>query len=111
MDPLIKSQLLYQLSYAPESRATTRAASCSKVVLRCPGSKGLRRAGGPAPASRRIRRAGRDQNADAMLAIPSERASAIASRFCSASSRRNSGIADEIRRRSAPALSVAPVPF
>ena len=38
-DPLIKSQLLYQLSYAPEMPAAggpTRAASCSKASSHCP---------------------------------------------------------------------------
>src|SRR5262245_64353110 len=37
-DPLIKSQLLYQLSYAPEKcRPTERARSCSKAGSHCPG--------------------------------------------------------------------------
>src|SRR5262249_28732708 len=38
-DPLIKSQLLYQLSYAPEMppRGPARAASCSKASSHCPG--------------------------------------------------------------------------
>src|SRR5437016_9666358 len=38
-DTLIKSQLLYQLSYAPEMPAAggpTRAASCSKASSHCP---------------------------------------------------------------------------
>src|SRR5262249_6491807 len=38
-DPLIKSQLLYQLSYAPETPAAVspaRAASCSKASSHCP---------------------------------------------------------------------------
>src|SRR6266853_2245403 len=38
-DPLIKSQLLYQLSYAPgmPPRSPARAASCSKASSHCPG--------------------------------------------------------------------------
>src|SRR5262245_35229245 len=38
-DPLIKSQLLYQLSYAPETPprvGPARAASCSKASSHCP---------------------------------------------------------------------------
>ena len=38
LDPLIKSQLLYQLSYAPGSplRELPEAASCNKVRRGCP---------------------------------------------------------------------------
>src|SRR5262245_65984087 len=44
-DPLIKSQLLYQLSYAPgmpPAGDAAEAGSCSKAVPRCPA-----KAGGP----------------------------------------------------------------
>jgi hypothetical protein len=46
-DPLIKSQLLYQLSYAPETPAAVepaRAASCSKAGSHCPAKRRRNRA-------------------------------------------------------------------
>jgi hypothetical protein len=148
LDPLIKSQLLYQLSYAPApSRSESGPASFSKVVPQCPGSKNCRACsrdererhpGTAAPTCRErscgVRAATRDrskfgvwaipgernstaccsaprrcggspgtgQNAEARLEMPSERASAMASRFCSLSSRRNSGIAEAISRLRLP---------
>ncbi len=45
MDPLIKSQLLYQLSYAPEPSVRTTGAGSSKIIGVWEASQGQSRAG------------------------------------------------------------------
>src|SRR6059058_3349942 len=54
-DPLIKSQLLYQLSYAPgiPPRSPARAASCSKATLSREGPNGVAYPPSPGPPPRR----------------------------------------------------------
>ncbi len=54
MDPLIKSQLLYQLSYAPGPAAVSRQRPvCSKAVPGCPGNAGPVPAGSSGAPRRR----------------------------------------------------------
>ena len=67
-DPLIKSQLLYQLSYAPGARRRDRwAGCCSKAIRNCPAKAGktnaiaLPAAGTPSRGSRRDPVRTRDQ--------------------------------------------------